>query len=332
LLEFDLQVLERSGMKGRVRPVTCALALLGAALVQCLTVVPARTQGRSGADVATYRVGAGDVLRVDVAGRTDLTGTFTVTPEGNLVVPIVGTVQVLGRTPVEIQTDLTRRVSLFDRAGPQVTVTVAEFKSRKFYVLGAVLLPGNYAFTELPTVWDAISKAGGPLDDADLSKVEVVPGEVSSGRSSTVVDVAAAIRSGRLAGLQRLRPGDTVRVPRLLAGQGGGSSVLLFGAVARPGPLPYEQAPDLATALSRSGGPTVDAKLSRVSIIRRSGPRLIHMKVDLEAYFSQANSAGNPTLEPGDTVYLPGKPRRTSWLGLVSTLVSVAGSVVVLTR
>ena len=321
-------------MRGSIRPWTCALKLLGSALLVCSTVTVAHSQGTASEAAAPYRVGAGDVLRVDVAGRTDLSGVYTVSPEGALALPVIGSAQVDSRTLAEIRADLTRRVSLFDRTGPLVTVAIVEYKSRKIIVLGAVILPGVYGFAELPNVWDAIAQAGGPTDDADLGKVEIFAGDTRSGRTSSVVDVSTPVLGGHAEGLPRLRPGDTVRVPHLLTALGGAAGrVLLFGAVGRPGPLPMDQAPDLVTALSSSGGPTLDAKLSQVGIIRKNGARLIHMRVNLDAYFSKASSAGNPTLEPGDTVYFPRKAHRGyAWLGAVTSAATLASTIVLLAR
>lgn len=324
-------------MRGRNRPWNRALTLLGAALLVCLAVTPAvaqrSTPARPAEEGEPYRIGLGDLIRVDVAGRPDLSGTFTVGPDGSLVLPVIGPVQADGRLAAEIRTDLSRRVSLFDRTSPQVTVTIVEYKSRKVFILGSVVLPGIYGFGEMPNVWDAIAEAGGPGEDADLSKVEIIPGDVQGGRTTAVVDVGAAISSGRTTSLPKLRPGDTVRVPRLTGGTVNNTTVMLFGAVARPGPLPFDQAPDLVTAITRSGGPSADAKLSKVGIIRRNGSRLIHMSINMNDYFSSANSAGNPSLLPGDTVFVPANPRRSyAWLTALATAGALAASIVALSR
>ena len=278
-----------------------------------------------------YRIGIGDAVRVDVAGRTDISGTFTVAEDGTLTIPVVGNVRVQGRTAAELRSDLSRRISLFDRSSPTVTVTVAEYKSRKIFVLGAVLLPGIYAFAEMPTVWDAIAEAGGPLDDANLNAVELIPGDTAGGRKTETIDISSAIRESRTETLPRLRPGDTVRVPR---GQNS-SSVLLMGAIMRPGPLPYDQAPDLVTAVIRSGGPAPDAKLGEVQVIRQTGARVMRLRVNLDKYFEKGDLAGNPGLEPGDTVFLPreGGGHKMSPMALVGAATAVLGlitSVVVL--
>jgi hypothetical protein len=70
-----------------------------------------------------------------------------------------------------------------------------------------------------------------------------------------------------------------------------------------------------------------------VGIVRRNGTRLIHMNVNLSDYFSRANSAGNPSLEPGDTIFLPGKPPRSyAWLSALVSAATLASTIVLLSR
>lgn len=254
---------------------------------------------------AEYSIGLGDVLHVQVAGRADLSGKYTVGPDGQIALPLVGAVTARGRATRDLSIDLSRRYSLFDRDITQVTVSIAEVQSRIVFVLGAVLRPGKYSFSQEPSVWDAIGEAGGPADDALLSYVEIIPGAEGDGRRPSVVDVANAVRLGQLSTLPRLKPGDTVRVPRGVPGAPLSYTVSVFGAVAVQGIIPLEQAQDLISALIRSGGPTADANLSRIEIIRKSGPRVVSLKVSVENYLAKASTPGNPPLVAGDTVYVP---------------------------
>lgn len=318
--------------RNRARTEVLGLAL--GCLLAMLAATPATAQapapGGAQEGVEEYRVGEGDVLRVDVNGRNDLTGNFTVSPAGSIQIPIIGAVQVTGRTTAEIRSDLARRISLFDRTSPQVTVGIAEYKSKKIFVLGAVLLPGIYAFADMPNAWEAIAEAGGPVEDADLGKVEVIPGDSSGGRKTESVDVATAIRESRADLLPKLRPGDTVRVPRGVSS----TTVLLMGAVLRPGPQPVDQARDLVSAIARAGGPSNDAKLSRIEIIRANGAGKTKMRVNLQSYFSSADVTGNPQLESGDTIFIPrsGGTNPLVVVGGVSAIVGLVSSILALSR
>jgi polysaccharide export outer membrane protein len=249
-----------------------------------------------------YRIAAGDVLAIDIAGRPDLSGQFTVSKEGQVNLPILGPVRATGRTPNELGTDISRRVSLTSREIVQVTVSVLQTYKRKNFVLGAVLLPGTFTFNTAPTVWEAISEAGGPADDADLSKIQIIS---ENTQVPTILDLSSAVRSGSLGSLPRLQPGETVRVPRLARALGGLTDdiVYVFGAVGAQGSQPLSEASDLVRALIRSG-PTPDADFNKVEIVRRTGTRVVSIRVNMGDYFGKGAISGNPTLESGDTVYL----------------------------
>jgi len=299
----------------RRRRVTGAASGIPATLARisvCLAIVfaigaPAPRAAMGAEPAQQYRLGAGDLLNIEVVGRRDLSAQYSVGQDGVLFMPLIGAVPAEGKTVAEMGAELGRRLSLYDRDITQVNVSVAEFLSRKIYVLGAVIRPGKYSFAELPTVWDAIGEAGGPTDDALLSAVEVIPGDPSGGRVPSVQDIAAAIKSGRLQSLERLKSGDTVRVPRgagAAVGASAPNTVSLFGAIVRPGTLPIEQAPDLMTAVIQSGGATPDADLTRVDIVRKSGSRTMQMRVNMNDYIAKALPAGNPQLLAGDQIYL----------------------------
>ena len=286
---------------------------------------------------STYRIGSGDLLNIEVVGRRDLSSQYTVGQDGVLFMPLTGGVPAEGKTAVELSAELARRLSLYDRDITQVNVNVAEFRSRKIMVMGGVLHPGKFSFAQLPNVWDAIGEAGGPSEDANLSAVEIIPSDQANGRTQ-VVDIASAIREGRVQTLEKLKPGDTVRVPRALPGSvggmmgGSGNSIFLFGAINRQGPIPVDRQTDLMSAIAQSGGPAPDANLKAIQIVRRNGNRTVHMKVNLNDYVDKAMISGNPPLVAGDTVFLPrqgskgvGAVLRTlaPVLGLASTIVLI---------
>jgi polysaccharide export outer membrane protein len=299
---------------------------------------PDKPQAQSTApdESAAYRIGAGDVVNVEVVGRKDLSAQYTVGQDGILFMPLTGGITAEGKTTSLLAAELARRLSLYDRDITQVNVSVAEFKSRKIFVMGGVVNPGKYSFAQPPTVWDAISEAGGPSEDAQLQAVEVIPGDPASSGPTHTVDVAAAIREGRVQSLDRLKPGDTVRVPKGPpgSGSGSGSSIFMFGAIARPGPIPLDKQIDLMSAIAQGGGPTPDANLKSVQIVRRNGSRVTRMKVNLNDYINKAKVSANPNLYAGDTVILSrqGSGGFVSALRIISPILALASTVVLIVR
>jgi polysaccharide biosynthesis/export protein len=276
-----------------------------------------------------YKIGVGDLLKVEVVGRPDLSGQMEVGLDGRITLPLVGAVKASERTTSELANDLSRRISLVNRVAPDVVVSVLEYRSRKVFVLGSVLIPGTYSIgAENMTVWDAIAQAGGPTEDANLSAVEVISGETSPGHEPRTVDVATAIREGKLDQLEPIRPGDTVRIPRTGTTVGGiGNVVYIFGAVGSQGPHPIEPGMGLVQALIRST-PTADANFTKIEIVRNSGPRIMRMEIDLKQYLGHASLTGNPELQPGDTIFVPRQGRGIAgvgWLGLLGVVGTVLG-------
>lgn len=276
-----------------------------------------------------YRIIVGDVLQVDVVGRADMSGQFLVEKDGAIAVPVLGSVTAAGRTTTELGTDISRRVSLISRDIPQVTVSVLQSFRRKNFVLGAVLLPGSYSFARPPTVWEAISEAGGPADDANMSAVQIIS---EAQITPTVVDLATAMQRDDLGSLPLLRPGDTVRVPRRILERGAvGDVVYVFGAVSTQGSQPLSEASDLVRAVIRSG-PGGDADFTNVEIVRKSGARVVSMKVNLDDYLGKAAVVGNPGLQSGDTVYLRRKTPELGFLRVLGIALGIATSVAILTN
>ncbi|HET9952694.1 MAG TPA: polysaccharide biosynthesis/export family protein [Candidatus Eisenbacteria bacterium] len=279
------------------------------------------------------RIQAGDVIRVDVASRADLSGEFVVAADGNVTLPTAGPVRAAGRTEADLGADLSRRYSLIDREIPRVTVTITRSSQRRVLVLGAVVLPGAYDYSDSSSPWDAIALAGGAQEDANLAAVEIIPGEGSHDRKQETIDVQSAILAGTLEKLPRLHPGDTVRVQRKSGAAGSGSVVYIFGAVAQQGPKPLEEAYDVASALILAL-PTPDANLGQVEIVRKNGNQVEHLRVDADRYLTSAYEAGNVPLRAGDTIWLKrSKPRGAvllAMVGLIAPILALATTIIAL--
>jgi polysaccharide export outer membrane protein len=309
---------------------TVRLQLPVAALLLLCLFTPGPTAAQE-----TARVSAGDVLRIEVGTRTDLTGQYTVAESGTITIPRIGSIRAEGKTTADLEEDISRRLSLVDRDIPKVTVTIVESRTRRVFVLGAVLVPGSYSFTTPPTAWDAITLAGGPEDDADLTAVEVIPTAADAGRTTTTVDLSAALKEGRLAEAPRLRAGDTVRVPRKGVGiAGAGNQVYVFGAASVQGAIPLEQAPDLMTAVLKAGGGTAGSDLRKIQIVRHDGKRLVSLRVNLEEYVSRADPGGNIALRAGDEIRIPARTPKTAAfttaMSIVGPLLGLLGTIIAL--
>jgi polysaccharide export outer membrane protein len=122
---------------------------------------------------AHYRIGADDVLTVNVWHEPEVSRNVPVRPDGKISLPLVGDVQASGLTPTELKVELEGRFSKF-LTNPDVSVIVAEIRSQRINVLGQVLRPGTYALIPPMNVIDAVATAGGLREFAKPNKIYVL--------------------------------------------------------------------------------------------------------------------------------------------------------------
>src|SRR5439155_17297145 len=91
-----------------------------------------------------FRVGAGDVLQVDVWQEPKISGRFEVGSVGAIEHPLLGPVKVSGKTAGEIANSLKAALAGGYLKDPRVAVRVVEFRSFRVSVVGGVRSPGIY--------------------------------------------------------------------------------------------------------------------------------------------------------------------------------------------
>jgi polysaccharide biosynthesis/export protein len=126
-------------------------------------------------DVNTYKVGAADVLKINVWDEDKFSQQVVVQQNGKFTMPLVGDIDAGEHTPKEIEVAVTKALTKYV-VKPLVTVTVMEVGSKKYYLVGMVNHPGEYPLAAPTTVLDAISKSGGLQDFANKKKIYILRG------------------------------------------------------------------------------------------------------------------------------------------------------------
>jgi protein involved in polysaccharide export with SLBB domain len=153
---------------------------------------------------------AGDVFEVRVFEQEHLGGTFQVQEDGTIVVPLLGPVNVSGKTKAEVATLLEQMFADGYLRDPHVTVVMTERENLEVSVLGQVQRPGTFPYVEKLTLVQAISEAGGLNELAHARKVKLTrKGPAGVGTYDVSV---RAITEGRAADIL-LQPGDIIFVP-----------------------------------------------------------------------------------------------------------------------
>jgi len=138
---------------------TAALAAFLFVSAQALPGSAAAASAASDAAAAPIILAAGDVLKIVVFNRPELSGNYPVGPDGTIRVPLAGPIKVSGADMATVERTLTDRVSqLLDYDVP-VTVDMAQY--RPVFVIGAVAEPGEHDYTPGLRVMQAVARAGG---------------------------------------------------------------------------------------------------------------------------------------------------------------------------
>jgi polysaccharide export outer membrane protein len=262
---------------------------------------------------ADYRVVAGDRLIVSVPQRPDLDRQLTVLPNGSVTMPLVGDVEVAGLTAEEISRKLLQAMRDYYPSVSDVSIEIQASGSFQVYVIGEVGTPGKYVFRAPPNLWEAIREAGGPRPTASMDNVRIVQ-DLSKGGNSRVVNVQNELDRGNVDNLPRLEDGDTVVLPLKEAQYGGQHGIQVFGAVTTPGIYRLQGDRNLMSALLLAGGPTPDASLDNVRVVRPDVDGTTQtMEVNLKRFLETGDPTSNPGLKPGDTVSVS-KQNRLAYL------------------
>jgi polysaccharide biosynthesis/export protein len=255
-----------------------------------------------------YELGRGDEITVETIGRPELTSKHVIGPDGKITLPIIGSIEVAGRTREQAAEEVQDLLSSY-YAGVTVSIGVDRYTSNRIVVLGAVDHPGVMTFDETPTLLEAISRAGVRAETS-------VAGEGAAGvRSSAIpeecmiyrgndsmltVELKALLDAGSPLADMRLKRDDIVYVT------GKSNYVSVLGQVNHPGNLRLERTSSLSDLLAQAGGPTEKAgRNPAVEIIHRNGTGTSKPTQTIPFKSLLQHSSVDVTLQSGDIIYVP---------------------------
>ena len=121
----------------------------------------------------SYRLGPHDVLALAVYGDPDMTKLeIQVDDQGGIDVPLLGDLNVVGKTVEEVENDITNRLKAGYLKDPKVHLYIVQY--RNYYVHGEAKAPGAYPYQAGLTVMKAITHAGGFTNIAAKGRTKVI--------------------------------------------------------------------------------------------------------------------------------------------------------------
>lgn len=159
-----------------------------------------------------YVLAPNDLVLVKVYRQEDLESRLRISANGTTTFPLLGTINLGGKTLDEATTQIRDLLDKDYLVKPQVTLTILEYAKRRFTVLGQVQKPGTF---EIPSeesvdVLEAIAMAGGFTRLANTAKIIIT--RTIGGKKSTFVLDAKTITADGSTSQVTIMPEDTITV------------------------------------------------------------------------------------------------------------------------
>ena len=297
-----------------------------------------------------YIIGPGDVLELRLFDSPELSGPLEVLNDGSVPLPLIGSVRLTGLT-LQQATVWIKTLMGQELLRPDLQLRVVTPRPIRVALVGQVERPGIYSLTVsetvsteggpstsvsgLPTVVDAIQKAGGITQKANLRDVQLqrrLPGETPQFKQARL-NLLDLILEGNQSQNPYLFDGDTVRLGKAdetpeeaieLASVNLSPQVIgvnVIGEVVTPGRLDLQANTPLVQAVLAAGGAknwrANRGNVELVRINRNGSATLERFKIDLS---QGASNEKNPPLRDGDTVKVnrSGLAKASDAIGAVS--------------
>jgi len=285
---------------------------------------------------ATYQLGPGDEILIDIWGAAQNNYRKKVDREGAIRIENIGPIYVSGlsidKAKEKIISYLKKIYSGIGAAGNSYNkvyadVSLVGVRTVQVNIIGEVKVPGTYSLSALSTVLNALYASGGPTEKGTFRTVKVI----RAGQEYGEFDIYDYLINGSEKGNVMLRDQDIIIVKPY------GSKIEVAGNVKRPGLYELKQGETISKLINFFSGFTSDAYQERLLLERVNGKQKEVSEIVLK-------EQGNFVLRDGDkltvgeiidryenrvtiegAVYRPGDYELTEGLSLIGLLEKASG-------
>lgn len=275
---------------------------------------------------ASYKLGPGDEVILDIYGSAQATSKLKVAPDGSVTVPNEGPLYLTGLTLEQAQAKVSRKIG-DHYEGSSVKLSLGQTRTIIVNVMGEVNTPGTYTLSAFSTVFNALYLAGGVTEIGTLRNIRVSRG----GKIIAAVDVYDFILNGKISGNVFLQDNDVIMVGTY------DNLVSIEGKVKRPMYYEMKSGESIKQLLSFAGGFTGDAFKDMVRVERRSSEGLSVHNVDKKDFGAFCNEDEDivvvapvverykNTVKVSGAVFRPGNYKLDEKVNSVKTVIAQAG-------
>lgn len=230
---------------------------------------------------------------------------------GNINLPLIGGVRAAGLTPVELQSRLRDRFKKYVK-NPDITVSIAEFRSQPVSVLGAVQNPGVHQLQGDKNLFGVLSLAGGLRADAGAA-VKITrrrewgrlplpnAADDPTGQYSVAsIPIRSIMGAANPAENIAIKPQDVISVPRA-------EMIYAVGAVHKSGGFVLGEHESIsalqALALAEGLDRTASAQNAKILRATENSPNRTEIPVDIKKIL--AGTSADVALKADDILFIP---------------------------
>jgi len=165
-------------------------------------------------DNYSYLIGPGDGLSIFVWRNPDISGSFSVRPDGMITTSLVEDIPVSGKTPTALARDLEEELGKYIR-DPIVTVSVSGYNgpfSEQVRVIGEATSPRAVSYSEDMTLLDLMIQVGGVTEFANGDGAKLIR-VVEGVQQEYSVLLDTLIKEGDISANVDILPGDILIIP-----------------------------------------------------------------------------------------------------------------------
>ncbi len=285
---------------------------------------------------SVYVLGPDDQIAIWALGAEEISQKpVRIDPSGYIDLPMLGRIRASGFTAEQFKGELVSRLRSYVKE-PQVSVSIAEFRSQPVSVIGAVKNPGVHQLQGRKTLVEILSLAGGLAPDAGYSVKITRRLEWGPIPLPTATRDATGSFSVADVGLKPLmeaknpecniiiKPHDVISVPRA-------EMVYVMGEVAKPGGFALNEHESVSAlqALSMAGGVTRAAAPKSAKILRANPGTAKRGEVGVDLKQVLAGKSGDVPLQAEDILFVPNNTAKSVSLRAIETAVQMGVGIVI---
>ena len=210
-----------------------------------------------------YVLGPDDQLLIDIYGVSEVSYKLYVSPEGTILIPDVGAINVNGLTITQAKKLIIAKLSTIYRGiqtgNTFVNISLGNIRSITVFVIGEIQSPGSYTIPSLATVYNALYQSGGPKESGSFRNIQII----RDNKVLATVDLYDFLVYGKQSNI-RLQDQDVIKVLPY------NDRVTLTGEVKHPAIFEMKKGETLQNLIDFAGGFTENAYRESITAYRNT--------------------------------------------------------------